>query len=236
MKDLIPNDWKNILDEEINSEEFRNLEQFLENEWKNETVFPPKKEIFTALKLTPYSKVRVAILGQDPYHDDHQAHGLAFSVKGRTKLPPSLKNIYKELESDLNIPQAYSGNLESWAEQGVLLINAVLTVRAHQANSHAGHGWEWFTDAILKHLNTKKEPVIFLLWGGNAAKKIPLIDSSKHIIIKSPHPSPLSAYRGFFGSKPFSKINEILKNHKNRPINWQIPEKENFDDMPLFAQ
>ena len=235
MKKLIPEDWKKILRNELESEEFASLGEFLEDEWQNETVFPPKREIFTALKLTPYPKVKVVILGQDPYHDDNQAHGLAFSVKGNTKLPPSLKNIYKELESDLNIPPAKSGNLESWAEQGVLLLNTVLTVRAHNANSHAGHGWEWFTDAILKHINRKEDPVIFLLWGGHAAKKIPLIDSDKHIIIKSPHPSPLSAYRGFFGSKPFSQINDILQKNNIPTINWQISEKDILDDMPLFS-
>ena len=228
MKELIPTDWKKILNKELNSEKFISLESFLEQEWNNETIFPPKEEIFTALKLTPFSKVKVVILGQDPYHDYNQAHGLAFSVKGTTKLPPSLKNIYKELNSDLGIPPAESGNLESWAKQGVLLLNTVLTVRAHNANSHAGHGWEWFTDTILKHINRERESVIFLLWGGKAAKKEPLIDADKHIIIKSAHPSPLSAYRGFFDSKPFSKINKILA-EKNLPvIEWEIPGDDLF--------
>jgi len=235
MKKLIPKEWLKVLDKEINSAYFANLENFLKKEWKSKTIFPPKKDIFTALKLTPYSEVKVLILGQDPYHDDNQAHGLAFSVQNGVKLPPSLRNIYKELESDLGIPSSPSGNLESWAKQGVLLINTVLTVRAHQANSHSGKGWETFTDAIIKELNKKREPVIFLLWGGNAAKKIPLIDSKKHFIIKSPHPSPLSAYRGFFGSQPFSKINKILKDRNSKVIDWELPEYRNAIDMPLFA-
>jgi len=235
MKNLIPEDWRKILEDEIESDYFRDLEKFLEREWEKETVFPPKNQIFSALKLTPYSEVKVLVLGQDPYHDENQAHGLAFSVQNGVKLPPSLRNIYKELESDLDISPSRSGNLESWAKQGLLLINTVLTVRAHQANSHAGRGWEIFTDAIIKKLNNKTEPVIFLLWGGNAAKKVPLIDSEKHIIITSPHPSPLSAYRGFFGSKPFSQINQILKESNNSQIDWQLPEDNNDIDMPLFA-
>jgi uracil-DNA glycosylase len=232
MRNLIPETWQKILQDEINSNYFRDLEKFLDNEWLTETIFPPKEEIFTALKLTPYSEVKVLILGQDPYHDYNQAHGLAFSVLHKQKLPPSLRNIYKELENDLNIPPSSNGNLESWAKQGVLLINTVLTVRAHQANSHAKKGWETFTDAIIKKLNKKREPVIFLLWGGNAAKKVPLIDSDKHFIITAPHPSPLSAYRGFFGSQPFSEINKLLKKRNIPPINWEIPEDNS--DIPLF--
>ncbi len=233
MKEFLPKDWAEILNKEKQSPYFKELENFLEEEWKNETIFPPKSEIFTALKLTPYSEVKVVILGQDPYHDDNQAHGLAFSVKEGIKLPPSLKNIYKELERDIGIPPSNNGNLETWAEQSVLLLNTVLTVRAHHANSHAGKGWEKFTDAILNEVNKKEETVIFLLWGGNAAKKIPLIDTRKHVIISTAHPSPLSAYRGFFGSKPFSRINDILKKNGTNPINWKIPEKE--DDLPLFS-
>ncbi len=236
MRELIPEDWRKILEDELNSPEFKNLEHFLENEWSSQTIFPPKEKIFTAMQLTPFSKVKVLLLGQDPYHDDNQAHGLAFSVQNGVKIPPSLRNIYKELESDLKISPARNGNLKTWAEQGVLLINTVLTVRAHSANSHAGQGWEWFTDAVLKHLNQKEDTVIFLLWGANAAKKIPLIDSEKHIIITSPHPSPLSAYRGFFGSKPFSKINKVLEEHKIRPINWKLPDYDNYEDMPLFEE
>ena len=233
MKKLIPKDWIDILKEETEAAYFKELEKFLKMEWKNETIFPPRDEIFTALRLTPYSEVKVLILGQDPYHDDNQAHGLAFSVKDGIKLPPSLRNIYKELDDDLGIPQSTSGDLEGWAKQGVLLLNTALTVRAHQANSHAGKGWENFTDAVLKHVNKKEEPVIFVLWGGNAAKKIPLIDNDKHVIISTAHPSPLSAYRGFFGSKPFSKINDILKKNGNKPINWEISQAE--DEMPLFS-
>jgi uracil-DNA glycosylase len=232
---LIPEDWRKVLRSEITSDYFANLVDFLETEWKNETVFPPKDQIFTALNLTPYSEVKVLILGQDPYHDENQAHGLAFSVQDGVKLPPSLRNIYKELKNDLAIPPSAGGNLESWAKQGILLLNTALTVRAHQANSHAGKGWEIFTDAVIKHLNDKEEPVIFLLWGGNAAKKAPLIDADRHFIIKAPHPSPLSAYRGFFGSKPFSEINKILKKNHKKEIDWQLPESDNDIDMPLFA-
>lgn len=232
MKELIPDDWAEIVRKETTSPYFEELENFLDSEWEKETVFPPRNEIFTALNLTPYSEVKVFILGQDPYHDDNQAHGLAFSVKGNIKLPPSLRNIYKELKEDLGITPSGNGNLEHWSEQGVLLLNTVLTVRAHQANSHKNQGWEKFTDAVLKAVNKKKEPVIFLLWGGNAAKKIPLIDTAKHTIISTAHPSPLSAYRGFFGSKPFSKINTILKENGDTPIDWAIPPSE--DDMPLF--
>jgi len=212
------------LREEIESEKFAKLAAFLEDEWRNETIFPPKEKIFTALELTPPEKVKVVVVGQDPYHDDNQAHGLAFSVNPGVKSPPSLRNIFKELSDDLGYPTPTSGDLRSWAEQGVLLINAVLTVRAHRANSHAGKGWESFTDAILAGLSKRKRPIVFLLWGGFAAKKGAIVNSDRHIALKAPHPSPLSAHRGFFGSKPFSRINEILRQHNESPIDWRLPE------------
>ena len=191
---------------------------------ENEQIFPPREEIFSALRLTPYNQVRVVIIGQDPYHDDDQAHGLAFSVRRGIKIPPSLRNIYKELEFDLDIPQAEHGYLVKWAEQGVLLLNTVLTVRAHQANSHRKKGWEEFTDAVIKAVNRKSEPVCFVLWGGPAGKKADLIDQDKHLVITAPHPSPLSSHRGFFGSKPFSTINKFLSANGMEKINWDLGE------------
>ena len=235
LSNLIPEEWQKLLSEELAAPYFQQLEAFLDDEWKNEEIFPPKEEIFTALKLTPYKKIKVFIVGQDPYHDDNQAHGLAFSVKQSIKLPPSLRNIYKELESDLGVPIANNGFLESWAKQGVLLLNTVLTVRAHQANSHAKQGWEVFTDAIIKKVSERIDPVIFILWGSQAIKKEELIDTSKHTVVSSAHPSPLSAYRGFFASKPFSKVNTKLTEQKKNPIDWTIPDREEFTDLPLFA-
>ena len=235
LKELIPDDWRSVLAEEFEKEYFSELESFLEKELNSYQVFPPVDEIFTALRLTSFDDVRVVVIGQDPYHDDNQAHGLAFSVKAGVKLPPSLKNIYKELENDLGFPPASTGNLTAWAEQGVLMLNTVLTVRAHDANSHAGHGWEVFTDAIFVKISSMKENVVFVLWGGNAAKKISIIDTSKHHIIRSAHPSPLSAYRGFFDSKPFSKINDFLEKNGSAPIDWRPQGNDTFDDMPLFS-
>lgn len=235
LAELIPSEWRKILSEELNAPYFHKLEAFLDQEWKNEQIFPPKDEIFTAFKLTPYEQIKVFVVGQDPYHDDNQAHGLAFSVKHGIKLPPSLRNIYKELEDDLGIPMANTGFLENWAKQGVFMLNTVLTVRAHNANSHAKQGWEVFTDYVLKKVNEREDPVIFLLWGSQAIKKEEHIDTGKHTVISSAHPSPLSAYRGFFGSKPFSKINDKLTELGKTPINWQIPESNDFDDLPPFA-
>lgn len=237
LQDLLPEDWKKILAPELEKDYFSKLNAFLLDEWSREEIFPPKEDIFSALKHTPYDSVRVLILGQDPYHDVGQAHGLCFSVRRGVKLPPSLKNIYKELEADLGIEPAKDGFLESWADQGILLLNTVLTVRAHQANSHSKKGWETFTDAIIKAVNEKKEPVIFVLWGNPAQKKIPLIDQSRHKIISSAHPSPLSARRGFFGSKPFSKINGALKESGFPAIDWKlrdIAEKPLQQELPLF--
>ena len=236
LTEYIKTDWYNIIQSETEKNYFKELETFLISEWKSNKIFPPKKDIFTAFNLTPYKKTKIVVLGQDPYHDLNQAHGLAFSVNINQKIPPSLKNIFKELNSDLNIPIPNHGNLDSWAKQGILLINAVLTVRAHEANSHAKHGWETFTDAIISLLNKKDDPIVFLLWGNNAIKKKQLIDVNKHTIITSPHPSPLSAHRGFFGSKPFSKINNILISQNKIPIEWQINNIEETEGLPLFSQ
>jgi uracil-DNA glycosylase len=218
---LVPEDWYQILKNEFKQKYWDKLESFVLDEMKKEVIFPPKNEIFSAFELTPYSNVKVLLLGQDPYHDYGQAHGLCFSVRNGMKLPPSLKNIYKELYSDLGIPISNCGSLASWAEQGILLLNTTLTVRAHQAASHSKIGWMNFTDAVINVVNEKKTPVIFVLWGGHAAAKEKLIDTSRHIIIKSAHPSPLSAYRGFFGSRPFSRINNALVHNGHKPIDWQ---------------
>jgi uracil-DNA glycosylase len=220
----LPASWRELLEEEIEKPYFKKLEQFVDNERQNHTVFPPENEVFSALELTPYEQVKVFILGQDPYHDDNQAHGLAFSVRPGIKPPPSLVNIYKELRSDVNFRIPNNGYLVKWATQGVLLLNAVLTVRAHTPNSHKNQGWENFTDAVIKKVNAKNEPVVFVLWGGYAQKKLPLIDSSRHTVIQSTHPSPLSARNGFFGSKPFSAINRALASAGKSEIDWQIPD------------
>ena len=216
----IPTDWAYILKEEMAKPYFQKLEHFVIEQYEQKTVYPPKEKIFAALEYTPFDKVRVVILGQDPYHGPNQAHGLSFSVEKHVKIPPSLKNMYKELQDDLQISPPNHGNLMKWATQGVLLLNTVLTVEAGKANSHKNQGWEQFTDAIIQKLAERKEPVIFVLWGAPAQKKEQLIGrNSQHTIIKAPHPSPLSAYRGFFGSKPYSQINTILK---DQPIDWTI--------------
>jgi uracil-DNA glycosylase len=214
-------EWKEILADEFEKPYYKELMQFVNEEYDNETVFPAKENIFNALNLTPFHQVKVVILGQDPYHGEGQAQGLSFSVPEGMKLPPSLRNIYKELSDDLGIPESVNGDLTSWANQGVLLLNAVLTVRAHEANSHAKHGWETFTDAIIEKLGQRKEPIVFILWGAQAKKKEKLI-GKQHIILTSAHPSPLSSYRGFFGSKPFSKTNEALISLGESPIDWKI--------------
>jgi uracil-DNA glycosylase len=187
-------------------------------------VFPPIPDVFNALKYTPYEEVKVFLLGQDPYHDDGQAHGLAFSVRPGIQPPPSLVNIFKELKSDVGCRIPNNGYLVPWAQQGVLLLNAVLTVRAHQPNSHKGQGWEQFTDAVIRAVGEKTDPVVFLLWGAYAQKKIDLIDTTRHVILKAPHPSPLSAKRGFFGSRPFSQANAALRASGRGEIDWQIPD------------
>lgn len=216
--------WRPILIEETHKPYYQALQKFVAEERKNLTVFPPEAEVFSALHLTPVEKVSVLILGQDPYHDDNQAHGLCFSVRPGVPKPPSLLNIFKELHSDLGCKIPNNGYLSHWAEQGVLLLNTVLTVQAHQANSHKDRGWETFTDAVIEAVNAKTDPVVFVLWGGNARKKISLIDRSRHHIIESAHPSPLSAYRGFFGSRPFSRINAVLRTWGKAEIDWQIPD------------
>ncbi len=213
--------WQDLLADELKKPYFEAIKSFVDAERNSGEVYPPESEVFNALKLTPYEKVRVVILGQDPYHDVGQAHGLCFSVRDGVKAPPSLANIFKELKSDLGIDRPPTGNLTPWAEQGVLLLNAVLTVRAHEANSHKGKGWEQFTDAIIQRVSEKKTPVVFVLWGGYAQKKETLIDTSGHIIIKSAHPSPLSAHNGFFGSRPFSKINQALRTAGEIEIDWR---------------
>ena len=219
---LISNDWYQVLAEEFEQPYFHKLQDFISTQRQTETIFPAVADVFSAFELTPYASVRVLLLGQDPYHDDNQAHGLCFSVNPGIKTPPSLVNIYKELKSDLELDTPNNGYLIPWAQQGVLMLNAVLTVRAHTPNSHKDKGWETFTDAVIAKVNQKIDPVIFVLWGGYAQKKLKLIDTSRHTVIQSAHPSPLSARNGFFGSKPFSAINTVLKSTDRSEIDWQI--------------
>jgi uracil-DNA glycosylase len=219
----IPADWQPILVDEIQKPYFAQLERFVDGERSKYAVYPPEGDVFNALRYTPYADVNVLLLGQDPYHDEGQAHGLCFSVRPGVKPPPSLMNIFGELKSDLGCTFPNNGYLVPWAEQGILLLNAVLTVRAHQPNSHKDKGWETFTDAVIRKVNEKRDPVVFVLWGGYARKKVPLIDTSRHTIVQSAHPSPLSARNGFFGSKPFSKINAALERAGKPAINWQLP-------------
>jgi uracil-DNA glycosylase len=214
--------WRPVLIEEAHKPYFKELQQFVSEARREHTVFPPEADVFAALHLTPYQSVNVLILGQDPYHDDDQAHGLCFSVRPGITIPPSLLNIFKEMKSDIGCSMPNNGCLTHWAEQGVLLLNAVLTVQAHQANSHKDKGWEIFTDAVIRAVNAKPDPVVFVLWGAYARKKIALIDRNRHIVIESTHPSPLSAHRGFFGSRPFSKINAALRSLGKPEIDWQI--------------
>ena len=211
--------WTEILAPIKNTEYFTTLWEKVKEEYQTTKCFPPKNQIFRAIELTPFDEVKVVIIGQDPYHNDNQANGLCFSVSDKVKAPPSLKNIFKELEDDLGIKKT-SNELEMWAKQGVLLLNATLTVRAHEANSHKDLGWEQFTDFIIKEISHKKENVVFVLWGAFAQKKAGLIDASKHFIIQSAHPSPFSVHKGFFGSHPFSKINQFLEEKGKEPINW----------------
>lgn len=219
---IIGNDWDEILDEEFNKEYYQKLRQFLDYEYSHYIVYPRAKDLYNALRFTPYKDVKVVILGQDPYHEPNQAFGLAFAVKRGVPLPPSLKNIYKEMESDLHIKTPSHGDLSSLAKQGVLLLNTVLTVREHQANSHANKGWEILTDKIIEKLNASDKPIVFILWGNNARSKKRLITSSKHLVIESAHPSPLSAYHGFFNSKPFSRTNDFLIKNNIKPIDFNI--------------
>ena len=218
----IGNDWDEILQDEWAKPYYQNLREFLKKEYSTQTVYPEMNDIFNALRYTSFADCRVVIIGQDPYHEPNQAHGLCFSVKRGVDIPPSLKNIYKEIESDLSIPPASHGFLETWAKQGVLMLNNVLTVRRGQANSHKGMGWEQFTDRVIAELNKKQTPVVFLLWGANARKKCDVITNPIHKKLIAPHPSPLSAYSGFFGCRHFSKCNELLKEAGLSTIDWQI--------------
>lgn len=224
MSSEVPSLWQPLLASEVAQPYYRQLQAFLASERRDHTVFPPEPDVFNALRLTSLAETRVLILGQDPYHDDGQAHGLAFSVRPGVKPPPSLANIFRELHSDLGCRIPNNGYLVPWAEQGVMLLNAVLTVRAHQPNSHKNKGWETYTDAVIRLVSAKAEPVVFVLWGNYAQKKIPLIDGTRHTIVAGAHPSPLSAHVGFFGSKPFSRINAILTKQGTAPIDWEIPD------------
>ena len=218
----IEESWKEVLKEEFEKEYFKNLVQFIKEENKNHIIYPAGRNIFAAFDNTPFPSVRVVLLGQDPYHGPGQAHGLCFSVPDGVAFPPSLRNIFKELHNDLGIPVPYSGNLTKWAKQGVFLLNATLTVRQHQAGSHQGKGWEEFTDQVIKTISDLRSGVVFLLWGNYAQKKENLIDINRHYILKAPHPSPLSASRGFFGSKHFSKTNKIFQENGLPPIDWNL--------------
>ena len=219
---MIGNDWDQVLDVIWKSDGFKKFYSMILSRYKKETVFPKEEEIFNSLKLTPYKNVKAVIVGQDPYHGDGEAHGLSFSVKKGVSIPPSLINIIKELKSDLSIEPPHDGDLTKWAKEGVLLLNAVLTVKKDCAASHQQLGWELFTDYVIKTLNLKDEPVVFILWGNFAKQKRALITNPKHLIITSAHPSPLSASRGFFGSKPFSKTNEFLVKNHIKPIDWSL--------------
>ena len=219
---MIGNTWDSLLTEEVNKEYFKELINYVNNEYKQKTISPKKTEVFYAFKYTDYNNVKVVILGQDPYHGPNQAEGLSFSVSNEVLKPPSLKNIFKELESDLGIPFPEHNSLKPWAKEGVLLLNAVLTVEEHKPASHANKGRETFTDEIIKILNKKEEPVVFILWGYYAREKKTYITNPIHYIIESPHPSPFSARNGFFGSKPFSKTNEFLKSKGLKEINWNV--------------
>jgi uracil-DNA glycosylase len=223
---VIPVPWQPVIGAETAKPYYQKLMQFLAAERKRHAIFPPEHEVYAALELTPYDQVKVLLLGQDPYHDHNQAHGLCFSVRPGVKPPPSLQNIFKELNDDLGCRIPNNGYLVPWAKQGILLLNAVLTVRAHQAGSHRNQGWETFTDAVIQAVNEKRDPIIFVLWGSYAQQKLKLIDTQRHVIVQSAHPSPFSANKGFFGSRPFSKINAALRQAGKREIDWQIPDIE----------
>ncbi len=222
MKKIFDNDWQELLEGEMEKEYYQRLREFLVKEYRTRTIYPDMHDIFNALHYTSYKDVKVVILGQDPYHGPNQAYGLSFSVKPGVRIPPSLVNIYKELKDDLGCYIPNNGTLTKWAKEGVLLLNTSLTVRAGEANSHSKIGWEIFTDHIIKLLNKREDPIVFILWGNNAIKKREFITNPKHYIITSVHPSPLSASRGFFGSKPFSKTNKFLESIGKKPIDWQI--------------
>ena len=218
----ISNDWLPVLAPEFRKPYYKELFQFVQQEYQTRQIFPPPQDLFNALHLTPLGSVKVVILGQDPYHGDGQAHGLCFSVRPDVDIPPSLVNIYKELHDDLGCRMPDNGCLTKWADQGVLLLNTVLTVRAHQAGSHRGHGWEQFTDAIIRSVNAQNRPIVYMLWGAPAQAKRQMLDNPRHLVLTAPHPSPLSAYRGFFGCRHFSQCNAFLESHGETAIDWQI--------------
>lgn len=220
VKDILNNDWQGELEEEFRKPYYAKLREFLKEEYGSREIYPPMHDIWTAFELTPYEQVKVVILGQDPYHGPGQAHGLSFSVKTGVRKPPSLRNVFKELQSDIGCGEPEDGMLTGWAQQGVMMLNTVLTVRAGEANSHRGHGWETLTDEVIKKLSEREKPVVFVLWGKPAQQKKKLIDLSRHAVVESPHPSPLSAKRGFFGSRPFSKVNEQLREWGEEEIDW----------------
>ncbi len=219
---IIGNDWDVVLEKEFKKDYYLQLRSFLDKEYQEKIIYPNQKDIYNALKLTPYKDTKVLILGQDPYHEENQAHGLAFSVNKGIQIPPSLLNIYKEMQDDIGTYIPNNGYLVKWAKQGTLLLNTSLTVEAHKANSHSNKGWQILTDEIIKSLNNKQDPIVFILWGRNARNKEKYITNPKHLIIKSAHPSPLSAYNGFFKSKPFSRTNNFLISNNIKPIDWQI--------------
>ncbi|WP_434386487.1 uracil-DNA glycosylase [Melittangium boletus] len=222
-KDQLSAGWRRVLQDALANPAFTRLQAYVEQERRRHTVYPPEEDLFSAFRLTPYEQVKVLVLGQDPYHGAGQAHGLAFSVRPGVRPPPSLVNMFKELHDDLGLPVPRDGSLVPWAERGVLLLNAVLTVREATPNSHAGQGWEAFTDAVIRAVSDKPEPVVFVLWGAYAQKKQKLIDPRRHVVLAGPHPSPLSASRGFFGSKPFSRANAELQKRGQAPVDWRLP-------------
>lgn len=218
----IGNDWDEVLSDLFQSENYKKIREFLKEEYSTYTIYPSMYDIFNAFKMTPYKSIKAVILGQDPYHEPNQAHGLCFSVKDGCVPPPSLINIFKEMKSDLGLEPPKNGDLTKWAERGVLLLNTTLTVRRGAANSHSKCGWTAFTDEVIKKISAREKPVVFILWGGNARAKKPLIDTEHHFIVESAHPSPLSCYNGFFGSKPFSKTNGFLERVGEEPIDWNL--------------
>lgn len=218
----LPGSWQDVLGEETAEPYFKGLVDFVADERQAGPVYPPAEDVFAALEATPYEQVKVVVLGQDPYHGEGQGHGLSFSVRPGVRTPPSLRNIFKEMHEELGVPVPDNGCLLPWAEQGVLLLNAVLTVRAGEANSHRNRGWEHFTDAVIREVDRRPDPVVFVLWGNYARKKMRLIDTGRHTVIEGAHPSPLSARR-FFGSRPFTRINEAVTAHGHRPIDWRLP-------------
>ncbi|MBO9130136.1 uracil-DNA glycosylase [Bacillus sp. 165] len=227
VQQVLKNDWWPLLQEEFEKPYYKELQEFLKHEYATQIVYPDMNDIFNALNYTSYTDTKVVILGQDPYHGPNQAHGLSFSVNPGVRIPPSLQNIFKELHNDIGCHIPNHGSLVKWAQQGVLLLNTVLTVRKGEANSHKGKGWELFTDRVIELLNEREKPVVFVLWGNPAQKKMRLITNKQHYFIKSVHPSPLSAHRGFFGSKPFSHINTYLQSIGEEPIDWEVPDIQN---------